>query len=143
MRIFPKKINWVQKTHPAVWWYSFMALNPRHIIEEILLKWKNLEILISLVEQILTCAGDTVIMFFPGHFLLFFLFWFLLWYIIIQHWVLWSQGVLYLLEICLLLVLNVTVLCCNRVYGLILVLLKFVLWPTNLSILEMSPWIVE
>ena len=51
-----------------------MTLNPRHIIEEILLKWKNLEILISLVEQILTCAGDTVIMFFPGNFLLFFSF---------------------------------------------------------------------
>ena len=73
MRIFPKKINWVQKTHPAVWWLSFMTLNPRHIIEEILLKWKNLEILIFLVEEILTCAGDTVLLFFPGNFLLFFL----------------------------------------------------------------------
>ena len=71
MRIFPKKINWVQKTHPAVWWLSFMALNPRHIIEE-MLKWKNLEILIFLVEEILTCAGDTVLLFFPGNFLLFF-----------------------------------------------------------------------
>ena len=48
-----------------------MALNPRHIIEEILLKWKNLEILISFVEEILTCAGDTVLLFFPGNFLLF------------------------------------------------------------------------
>ena len=50
-----------------------MTLNPRHIIEEILLKWKNLEILIFLVEEILTCAGDTVLLFFPGNFLLFFL----------------------------------------------------------------------
>jgi hypothetical protein len=51
-----------------------MTLNPRHIIEEILLKWKNLEILIFLVEEILTCAGDTILLFFPGNFLLFFYF---------------------------------------------------------------------
>ena len=53
-----------------------MTLNPRHIIEEILLKWKNLEILIFLVEEILTCAGDTVLLFFPGNFLLCFFYFF-------------------------------------------------------------------